>query len=224
MNEILERSNIQLGGGWRIVLWIFVVIGALMFIIGLAIGDAERTWEAFLINTVFWGGMAQAGVMLSVIWQITDAKWGRPFKRIVEGYSAFLPVALGAFVLVFFGARSLYEWVENPMAVKGGYLNFNFFVVRNVIGLGVLFLLSLRFIRTSLKPDMALAQRVIPSWGGSFAERLLKNYGDHDTEVTRLELSSRRQAPLWAPLYTIVLTLVAFDYVLSLDHEWFSTL
>ena len=68
MKEILEQSNLRLPSGWRMVLWALVVLGILTFIGGLAMGSAERTWEALLINTIFFGGMAQAGVMLSVIW------------------------------------------------------------------------------------------------------------------------------------------------------------
>ena len=82
MKEILEQSNLQLAAGWKAFLWVLVVLGVLMFIIGLTTGAAQRTWQAFLINTIFWGGIAQSGVMLAVIWQITDAKWGRPFKRL----------------------------------------------------------------------------------------------------------------------------------------------
>ena len=108
MKEILERSSLQLPSGWKVLLWVFVLAGVLMFIIGLTIGSAERTWEALLINVVFWGGLAQAGMMLSVIWQITDAKWGRPFKRLAEGFGAFLPVYFAMFILVFFGGKYLY--------------------------------------------------------------------------------------------------------------------
>ena len=224
MNEILERSNIQLGSGWRILLWVFVIVGALMFIIGLAIGDAERTWEAFLINTVFWGGMAQAGVMLSVIWQITDSKWGRPFKRLAEGFAAFLPVSFVMFIIVFFGAEYLYEWVEHPIKAKSDYLTLSFFVTRNIIGFLVMYGITFFFLMASIKPDLGFARRAIPGWGGDFAERLLRNYGEQDTEVIRLELLSRRLAPLLGVVYAYVMSLVAFDYVMSLDQEWFSTL
>jgi hypothetical protein len=224
MKDILERSNLLLSPGWRMVLWVLAALGVVMFIVGLATGAAERTWQAFLVNAVFWGGMAQAGVILSVIWQITDAKWGRPFKRLAEGYSGYLPVAFLTLIAVFFGARSLYDWVEYPMAAKAGYLSLGFFVARNVIGLGVLLLLSLWFIRTALKPDLAVAREMIPAWGGSFADRLLKDYGLHGNEVVRLELRSRRLAPGLALVYTFVFTMVAFDYVMSLDQTWFSTL
>ena len=224
MKEILEQSNLQLSSGWRLLLWLLVALGALMFVIGLATGDAERTWQAFLINTMFWGGMAFAGVIFSVIWQITDARWGRPFKRIAEGYGAFLPIALLAFAAVFFGAHWLYDWVEHPHAPKAAYLNLPFFVVRNVIVLGALFLVSVWYLRNSLKPDLALAQKLIPSWGGTFAERLLKGYGNHETEVVRLEQRARRLAPTLAIMFAVGYSLVAFDYLMSLDQTWFSTL
>ena len=224
MKEILERSNIQLGSGWRMLLWGFVIAGVLMFIIGLAMGSAERTWEALLINVVFWGGMAQAGVMLSVIWQITDAKWGRPFKRLAEGFGAFLPVTFLMFILVFFGGKYLYEWVENPMEVKAGYLNMGFFVTRNIIGFLLMYGITFFFLMASLKPDFAYARKLIPNWGGGFADWVLRGYGDHEDEVVRLEQLSRRLAPILGIAYAFIASLIAFDFVMSLDQEWFSTL
>ncbi|HKI98956.1 MAG TPA: molybdopterin oxidoreductase [bacterium] len=224
MKDILEQSNLQLAFGWRMLLWLLVGLGVLMFIIGLATGDAERTWQAFLINTMFWSGMAFAGVIFSAIWQITDAKWGRPYKRIAEGFGAFLPVGALAFVALFFGAHTLFEWVDHPVAAKAGYLNFPFFIVRTLVVLAILLVIFLWYMRNALKPDMAAAQRLIPGWGGSFAERLLKGYGDHETEVVRLELRARRLAPILAMLFTVGWSIMTWDYLMSLDQTWFSTL
>jgi hypothetical protein len=224
MKDILEQSNLQPSTGWRMLLWALVALGVLMFIIGLVTGDAERTWQAFLINTMFWGGLSFAGVMFSVIWQITDARWGRPFKRIAEGFGSFLPVALLAFVAVWFGAPWLFEWVHHPHLTTAAYLNLPFFVTRSVIVLGVLFTMSVWYLRTTLKPDLAVAQRLIPGWGGAFAQRLLKNYGEHETEVVRLEQLSRRLAPALAMMFAVGWSLIAIDYLMSLDQTWFSTL
>ncbi|MCZ6472189.1 MAG: molybdopterin oxidoreductase [SAR324 cluster bacterium] len=221
---MLERSSLHLPSGWKVLLWVFVLAGVLMFIIGLTIGSAERTWEALLINVVFWGGLAQAGVMLSVIWQITDAKWGRPFKRLAEGFGAFLPVAFAMFILVFFGGKYLYEWVENPMEIKAGYLNMGFFVSRNILGFLLMYGITFFFLAASLKPDLAYARKLIPGWGGGFADWLLKGYGEHEAEVIRLELLSRRLAPALGIVYAFIMTMIAFDFVMSLDQEWFSTL
>ena len=190
----------------------------------LASGDAERTWQAYLINAVFWGGISFAGVMLSVIWQITDAKWGRPFKRLAEGLGSYTPYAVLSLFVVFFGANHLYEWVEHPMHVKEAWLNLPFFIARNVVALSFLLWLSRAYVRNALMPDLAEAQRLVPGWGGAFAERVLKNYGDHSSEVVRLELRARRLAPGLGVAYAIIWSLVAFDFVMSLDQLWLSTL
>jgi hypothetical protein len=224
MKEILERSNLQLRSGWRMLLWLFVALGVVTFIASAVMGAPERAWEALLINTVFFGGMAQAGVMLSVIWQLTDAKWGRPFKRLAEGFGAFLPVAFVMYLLVALGAHYLYEWVEHPMAVKAAWLNHGFFTTRAVIALLVLYGLSYAYIMASIKPDLALARHLLPGWGGAFAERILRNYGDREAEQVRLNALSRRLAPAMGIAFAFLASLIAFDFVMSLDQSWFSTL
>ena len=224
MKAILEQSNIQPRSGWRILLWLLVAAGVITFIAGLAMGDAERAWQALLLNTLMFGGMAQAGVMLAVIWQLTDAKWGRPFKRLAEGFGSFLPVAFAMFILVMFGAEYLYEWAEHPKPTVTGYLNIYAFATRNIIGLLVMYGITYFFLMASLKPDLALARKLIPGWGGAFADRLLRNYGDPAAEHKRLLARSRRLAPALGIVYAAVASLIAFDFVMSLDQTWFSTL
>lgn len=225
MKELIERSNFVLTTPLRLMFSAFIAIGLLMFVIGLAAGDPTRTWQAFHINTVFWGGLSIAGVMLSVIWQITDARWGRPFKRLSEGFGAFLPIAFLAYIMVFFGASYLFEWTHSPMHVKEGYLNMPFFVVRTLLGLGLLFGLTMYYILNTIKPDLSLARQWFGNQaGGRFADWALKDYGTHEEEVVNREVKSRRLAPLLAFVYALVMSLIAVDYIMSLDQEWFSTL
>ncbi|HUJ76763.1 MAG TPA: molybdopterin oxidoreductase, partial [bacterium] len=87
-----------------------------------------------------------------------------------------------------------------------------------------LFGLSWLFVRNSLKPDLAMARQLIPGWGGSFADGLLRGYGTHEQEVARLEQRARRLAPLLVLLWSFLMSYVAYDYIMSLDQTWFSTL
>jgi hypothetical protein len=224
MKEILQRSNLQLRSGWRMLLWLLVALGIVTFIASAAMGDPERAWQALLINTVFFGGMAQAGVMLSVIWQLTDAKWGRPFKRLAEGFGAFLPVAFVMFILVAAGSHYLYEWAEHPMPAKAAWLNPTFFTARNVVAMLVMYGLTYAYVMASIKPDLALARHWFPGWGGAFAERVLRGYGDREAEHKRLYALSRRLAPALGIVFAFVASLMAFDFIMSLDQGWFSTL
>ena len=233
MKEIAEKSLFTIPENLKRFLWILVIIGTGMFIAGLTTGGEDsviRTWQAFLINTVFWAGIAHAGILFSVIWQLTDAKWGRPFKRLSEACAAFLPISFLMFVIVFFGSKVLYEWTHTPflhhgVAVKAGWLNLPFFVSRNIAWLVIIYAVSWWFVKTSIKPDIALARKLLGSdWGGAFADKVLNGYGEHEDEVIRLEKLSRKLAPALAILYAFGASFLAWDFVMTLDQEWFSTL
>ena len=233
MKEIAEKSLFNIPENLKRFLWALVIIGAGMFIAGLTTGGEDsviRTWQAFLINTVFWAGIAHAGILFSVIWQLTDAKWGRPFKRLSEACVAFLPISFLMFVIVFFGSKVLYEWTHTPflhhgVAVKAGWLNLPFFVSRNIAWLFIIYAVSWWFVKTSIKPDIALARKLLGSdWGGAFADKVLNGYGEHEDEVIRLEKLSRKLAPALAILYAFGASFLAWDFVMTLDQEWFSTL
>ena len=233
MKEIAEKSLFNIPENLKRFLWVLVIIGTGMFIAGLTTGGEDsviRTWQAFLINTVFWAGIAHAGILFSVIWQLTDAKWGRPFKRLSEACAAFLPISFLMFVIVFFGSKVLYEWTHTPflhhgVAVKAGWLNLPFFVSRNIAWLVIIYAVSWWFVKTSIKPDIALARKLLGSdWGGAFADKILNGYGEHEDEVIRLEKLSRKLAPALAILYAFGASFLAWDFVMTLDQEWFSTL
>jgi len=233
MKEIAEKSLFKIPENLKRFLWVLVIIGTGMFIAGLTTGGEDsviRTWQAFLINTVFWAGIAHAGILFSVIWQLTDAKWGRPFKRLSEACAAFLPISFLMFVIVIFGSKVLFEWSHTPflhhgVAVKAGWLNLPFFVSRNIAWLFIIYAVSWWFVKTSIKPDIALARKLLGSdWGGAFADKVLNGYGEHEDEVIRLEKLSRKIAPALAILYAYGASFLAWDFVMTLDQEWFSTL
>ena len=99
------------------------------------------------------------------------------------------------------------------------------FVSRNIAWLVLIYPVSWCLEKTSIKPDIALARKLLGSdWGGKFADKMLSGYGEHEVEVIRLEKLSRKIAPGLALLYTFGGTFLAWDFVMTLDQEWFSTL
>ena len=62
MKDIAEKSLFQIPENLKRFLWVLVIIGVGMFIVGLTIGCEDsvvRTWQSFLINNVFWEGIAK---------------------------------------------------------------------------------------------------------------------------------------------------------------------
>lgn len=232
MQDIVQKSGFEVPGKWKTIFVALGIIGVVTFLIGIASGNEEfkvRAWETLLINVMFWGGLAQAGVIWSVIWQVTDAKWGRPYKRLAEAFGAFLPVSFVMFIVVFLGAHVLYEWTHTPFlhhghAVKAGWLNIYFFVARNIFWLLLMYGVSFAFMFLSLKPDFAEARKHVKGWGGKLGDFLLKGYGDPEKEAIEVEKGMRVLAPVLALIYSVAGSFLAWDFVMSLDQEWFSTL
>ncbi len=75
---LLEQTRFRLNGRLQDLLLCFVAVGIIGFVVGL-IGDRSYlAWQALLVNTLFFGGIALGGLAFSVIFTITSAKWGRP--------------------------------------------------------------------------------------------------------------------------------------------------
>jgi hypothetical protein len=83
-----------------------LVIGEIAFAFALRNGMAQRAWQVFLVNLIFWTGLACGAVMFSAVQTLTNANWSRPLQRLAEAPVLFLPVAFLLFWLLFIGKRS----------------------------------------------------------------------------------------------------------------------
>src|SRR6185295_11346132 len=69
------------------------VVGVITFVAGLFM-DPHRVWRAFHADWLFFSVLSSAGVVFVAVQRITTARWSREIVRFLEGYVAFLPVAL----------------------------------------------------------------------------------------------------------------------------------
>jgi len=225
MKALLEQTRFSINARLQKLLLVFVAIGIVGFAAGL-IGDRSYlAWQALLVNTMFFGGIALGGLVFSVILTITSAKWGRPIKRLAEALSAFIPISALLLCLLFFGAGHFFEWMDHDKVIhtKEGWLNFPFFIIRNVVFLGVFIAVSGYYLKSVLRPDIGLSG-ALSGFGNNFTDRFVKNYGSQEEEVDAAEKRAKTLAPLLALLFFFLCTLLAFDWMMSIDQEWFSTM
>ena len=203
-----ERKNTSI-----MVFTSLIVIGAVAFLIGIFGPNAERAWQSYLINFLFWSGLAFGTVLFSAIITMTKARWGRPLKRLAEAPAAFLPVAFILFWVLYFGKEMLFPWIREPIPEKAGWLNSGFLFARDGASLLALTIIAVALVYHSVRRDLRLplsrksspeAQQVKP---------------DDDAGNPQSFLSV-----IFGILYAVVLSLVAFDLVMSLSPHWYSTL
>jgi hypothetical protein len=225
MKALLEQTRFRINDRLQKLLLCFVAIGIIGFGVGLIGNRSYLAWQALLVNTMFFGGIALGGLAFSVIFTITNAKWGRPIKRLAEALSVFIPISALLLCLLLFGADHFFEWMDHDKVIhtKAGWLNFPFFIIRNVVVLGLLVVGSSYYLKTVIRPDIGLAGR-LSGFGNAFADRLVKNYGPQEEEEVKAGKRAKTLATLLALLFFVISTLLAYDWMMSIDQEWFSTM
>jgi hypothetical protein len=225
VKTILQESSFNIGNKQTKFLWSLVLVALLVAIIGFLVGNARLVWQALLVNTVFFGGLSLGGFMFSVIFTVTKAHWGRPLKRLSEAMTAFLPVMVLLFLILFLGIDYFFEWLdpEKVIHAKAGWLNLNFFIIRNCLVMIIFCVLAWFYIKHSIRPDLALAQKH-DYFKNSIFNTVIKNYQNHDLEVEQSTRKSTVLGPIMGIAFVVISTLIAFDWMMSLDQEWFSTL
>ena len=128
-----------------------IVAGVAGFFALLLQGASDRAWQAFLMSFLLFSGMAQGGVLFSVVMHLTRAKWSKGVTPLAESFSAFFPVSLVFYVLLFLGREHVFPWLHHDLHGKAVWLNLPFLFVRDVIGLGVLYGAGLFFVHQAMK-------------------------------------------------------------------------
>ena len=195
--EILAKRN-------QIPRWVFMVfialavVGAGAFVINARGENAEEVWQLFLVNFLFWTGVAQGGLVFSCILRITNARWGRGLLRISEGFASFTVVSFVLLLVLFLGKEFILPYASHHYhSPKDIWLNINFVMARNVVGFAILLVLNYVYLKTSIEQDLKGKENIV-----------------------RL----KKLAPAVILVYAIVFSLFAWDFMMSLDHHWFSTL
>jgi len=207
--------------------YIAMTLGLLAFLGGMAT-DSHRTGGVLLTCIVYFFGVSQGGVMFATISTLTLGRWQRPFKRIAESFASFLPVVYVLWVLFLLGGGlNEYEWYHEPFEEghKAIWLSPGFFVARQVVAMGFLTLLSMIFVRNSLRPDMGVAAEQLgasraPAWWG----RITLGWKGRAAEVEEAYQRNMKLAPIMVVSYFLIFSMFAIDAVMSLAPHWFANM
>ncbi|MGH7677615.1 MAG: hypothetical protein ACRENU_04045, partial [Gemmatimonadaceae bacterium] len=169
--DVVAMTSRPLPDRWYTIALVLLALGAITFIVGLFV-DPDRVWRAFHANWLMFASLSSAGVTFVAVQRITTARWSREIIRLLEGYVAFLPVALVFLLLtVFVGKGHVFPWTHEayPVPEKATYFGPVFFTVRVIAVFAIITILSLWYIYTSVRLDVGMN----PEWkGASWAENL----------------------------------------------------
>ncbi len=187
--------------------WVALAAG----IVGLALSavgyftNQEQFFRSYLLSYVFWIELSVGAVAVLLIQHLAGGRWGMVIQRILEAGAMTLPIMAALFVPLLFGLPALFEWAR-PEAVahdallqhKAPYLNVPFFMARAAIYFVVWIVIAFLLTKWSVERDKT---------GDAALTKRLKNFSG---------------PAMWA--LAITATFASFDWMMSLEPQWFSTI
>jgi hypothetical protein len=208
----------------------FFLVGLVAFVVRLT-QDPQAAWASYVANWLFFTSISIGGVLLAVVTWITKARWNWSIRRVSQSFVAFLPIAFVLLLPMLGLGGSYFPWVEEMahdpvLQNKAAYLNLPFLISRNLVGVAVLFGLSLYFVYLALRPDMGLvADASDPDprhriW----RERLTQGWMGQEQEEVDSYQRMTRIAPPFVLVYALVMTILVYDWAMTLEPHWGSTM
>jgi hypothetical protein len=200
--------------------------GVAAFVYGLT-ADPTTTWLSFQSNFMFFATLAQAGVILSCIFTIVNARWPGPLRRIAEGLGAWVPVTLVLFVVSWLAGSGdyLFEWQrEGAVHGKEPWLNEVRLWWTDFGILAVMTLLSIAFLRASIRPTLGSAAAGATGFAKSMAERFTAGWRGDAEEIEAAEARKRALAPIICLIFALGYSVLVFDQIMSMEQTWYSNL
>ncbi|WP_230688308.1 quinol:cytochrome C oxidoreductase [Hymenobacter jeongseonensis] len=162
-------------------------------------------------SNVFFLGVSTIGTVFMAINYVAYAGWSVLIKRIAEALSAWvIPGAAIMLVVFLLGRHDIFHWTHEGIMDKGsanydaiiagksGFLNLPFYLIRTIVYLGIWAYFSWKLRQLSLAEDQL---------GGTVWFH-----------------KSINASALFLVLYAVTSSMSAWDWVMSVDTHWFSTM
>jgi hypothetical protein len=195
-------------GGRRLLTWT-AGLGAAGLALTLVGGlfDVRRALFSYLVAFAYWLGTALGVLILLAALHASNARWSVVVRRFLENAPAALPIFVPLFVPIAMGMKTLYPWanpsglspaLQAAVAHKAPYLNGGFFIVRAVIYFVVWIVVAHLLRAWSVRQD--------------------------DGGAPSLTIWQRRLGAGSLPFLALTMTFAAFDWMMSLDPRFYSTI
>ena len=187
--------------------------------LGLTSEHPERAWQAYLINFLLWSAIAQGAVLFSAVMHMTNARWSGPLSGLSESFTAFFPLSFILFLLLFIGRTHIFPWLHEDLHGKEVWLNIPFLFWRDFFGLLILYLLGFAYLFNALQLKYDPNQPM-----GEIRKYIYHAWKQNHLNPERIKSRMTVWGGLYILAFALVLSLIGFDLVMSMDPHWISTL
>src|SRR6266852_667639 len=189
--------------GLSLLFGLVAFVALALSVVGAMINPHQFSFS-WLFAFAFFFTLCAGCLFWTIVHHATDAEWSVVVRRQLENIAVLLVVLGLFFVPILLLRHHLYSWMDIPPGAeasldsKRAYLNWSFFLGRAVLFLGFFAFAALALRRFSVRQDK-----------------------DGNPRFT---ICMRKVAFISLPMFALCLTFGAFDWLMSLNYRWFSTM
>jgi len=172
----------------------------------------NKPWAALYVACIFFMLISLGVLAFYAIQQVAQAGWSPVLFRVMQGITAYLPVASVLFFIFLvvtglhiFNSNNLFIWLDprviaedKIIANKSGYLNFPFWIIRAAV-----FLIGWNLYRYFSRKNC-----------------LAQDEANDDTFYKK----NFKMSAAFLVFFIVTESIMSWDWIMSIDPHWFSTL
>jgi Ni/Fe-hydrogenase subunit HybB-like protein len=199
---------------------------------GLAVTGLKEpvNWGIYLVNFVFWVGIAHSGTLISAILFLTRARWRDSISRASEAMTVFAVMIAGLFPLIHLGRLWRFYFIIPYPSERQIWPNFISPLIWDELAVGTYFMVSSIFFLVGLIPDAAAARdwseerRGRDHWKTRLFTILALGWSGAASQWRHYERAYLFFAALATPLVISVHSIVSWDFAMGLLTGWHTTI
>ncbi|MBI5440542.1 MAG: polysulfide reductase NrfD [Deltaproteobacteria bacterium] len=181
-------------------------------------------WSTYLVNFVFWVGIAHSGTLISAILFLLRARWRTAISRSAEAMTVIAIVCAGLFPFIHLGRVWIFYWIIPYPNQRLLWPNFQSPLVFDFVAISTYLTVSFLFWYTGMIPDLAVIRDQATGWKRKIYGALSLNWVGSHRQWHHYGAAYVFFAALATPLVISVHSVVSWDFALSILPGWHSTI
>ncbi|TAN60776.1 hypothetical protein EPN18_07935 [bacterium] len=226
VNEDIFSIMTKTGMRYYLVTGLFAALAVILFILpwayqiykgqGVTGLNVPVFWGIYLVNFVFWVGVAHAGTLISAMLFITQTPWRRAISRGAETMTLFALVLVSLFIFIHMGRPWNFYWTFPYPTQRQIWTSFISPLTFDVFAIGTYTTSSVIFLYFGLIPDLATLSHSATGWRKKLYSTLSWGWRGTDNQWHVQSKACMFFSAFIMPLVVSVHSIVSWDFALSL--------
>jgi Ni/Fe-hydrogenase subunit HybB-like protein len=195
-------------------------------LVGIGVGGQNNPvhWGTYLINFVFWVGIAHSGTLISAILHLFRAGWRNPIARAAETMTVFAVCTAGLFPFIHLGRVWMVYYMLPFPNQRTLWPNFTSPLMFDVVAISTYLTVSSLFWYTGMLPDLAIIRDRSEGLRKKIFGILSLGWTGEYEQWRHYTRGYLFFAALATPLVISVHSVVSWDFALGVVPGWHTTI